>query len=190
MHSVGTAECDNAVALLAVDDVDVASQSPARLLISAATQQEVEILARLIHGAGPRAQFPFVHVCGGELPVERDVLKEYCANVLAAATGGSVFVSAVEEMPLAVQNALIELLAELEFARSPSVEVRLISGTTVSLLDRVTAGAFSDRLFYRLNIIHVRIGGDRTDAARPKISRDVDVNEVSLPAGSRWSSIW
>jgi DNA-binding NtrC family response regulator len=33
--------------------------------------------------------------------------------------------------------------------------VRLIFGTTVSLLDRVTAGTFSDRLFYRLNVIHL-----------------------------------
>src|SRR5688572_9978768 len=103
MHGVVTAERDNAVALLAVEDVDVASQSAARLLISAATQQGVETLARRIHRAGPRAQFPFVHVSGGELPVERDVLKERCTSVLAAATGGSVLLSAIEEMPRAVQ---------------------------------------------------------------------------------------
>lgn len=163
MHSGGTTERNNAVALPGVEDEEVASRSLARLLITASTQQGVETLARRIHGAGPRAQFPFVHVRGGDLSVERDVLKEYCTNVLAAATGGSVLISAVEEMPLAVQDALIELLAELEFARRPTAEVRLISGTTVSLLDRVAAGAFSDRLFYRLNIIHVRGGDDRAD---------------------------
>jgi transcriptional regulator of acetoin/glycerol metabolism len=40
--------------------------------------------------------------------------------------------------------------------------VRLISGTTTSLLDRVAAGTFSERLFYRLNIIHLLAGDSRT----------------------------
>jgi DNA-binding NtrC family response regulator len=151
----GETAADNAVASVAIEDVDLASQSSARVLISARTPQAVESLARRIHGAGPRARLPFGHIDGAAFPVQRDVLKEYCANVLAAATGGSVFVSAVEGLPLVVQDALIELLDELEWARGPAAGVRLISGTTVSLFDRVAAGAFSDRLFYRLNIIHV-----------------------------------
>jgi transcriptional regulator of acetoin/glycerol metabolism len=68
-----------------------------------------------------------------------------------------VLLRAVEEMPSAVQEAFIDLLTELESARRPSATVRLISGTTVSLLDRVSAGTFSERLFYRLNII-LRVG--------------------------------
>ena len=83
------------------------------------------------------------------------MLKEYCTSVLAAAAGGTVLISAVDEMPPSVQDALSELLAGLEFARSSSADVRLISGTTVSLLDRVATGTFSERLFYRLNIIHL-----------------------------------
>jgi DNA-binding NtrC family response regulator len=158
MHSVGTAEPDNAVSLLAVADEDVASRSPARLLITAPTQQGVETLAHRVHEAGSRAQFPFLHTWAGGLPVEPQVLKEYCTSVLVAAAGGSVLISAVEEMPPAVQDALSELLAGLEFARRPSAEVRLISGTTVSLLDRVAAGTFSEELFYRLNIIHLMAG--------------------------------
>jgi transcriptional regulator of aromatic amino acid metabolism len=39
--------------------------------------------------------------------------------------------------------------------RDPSVAVRLMAGTTVSIRDRIADGAFSERLFYRLNIIHV-----------------------------------
>ena len=155
MHNLWTAEGDYAVALLAVEDEDVASRSPARVLITAPTQHGVEALARRVHEAGPRARFPFVYTCGGDLPVEPEVLKEYCTSVLAAAAGGTVLISAIEEMPPAVQDALSELLAELEFARRPSADVRLISGTTVSLLDRVAAGTFSERLFYRLNIIHL-----------------------------------
>jgi len=78
--------------------------------------------------------------------------------VVAAAAGGSVLISAVEEMPPAVQDTLIELLAGPEFSRGTSTGVRLISGTTVSLLDRIAAGTFSEQLFYRLNIIHLTAG--------------------------------
>jgi hypothetical protein len=165
MHSVGTGEPDHAVTLLAVEDEELASQSPARLLITAATQRGVETLARRVHDAGPRAQFSFVQRCAGDLPLEPDVFKEYCASVLAAAAGGSMLISAVEEMPSPVQHALIDLLTELEFARSPFPELRLIAGTTVSLLDRVAAGTFSARLFYRLNIIHLMADDSVPDVA-------------------------
>lgn len=151
-------EPDYAVAFLADEDEDAASRSPARLLISASTQRGVETLARRIHGGGPRAHRPFVQMSAGDLPVEPAVLKEYCRSVLAAAAGGSVLISAVEEMPPAVQDTLIELLAGPEFARGTPTAVRLIAGTTVSLLDRIAAGTFSEQLFYRLNIIHLAGG--------------------------------
>ena len=172
MHDVGTVERDRAVALLAVEDGDVASRSPARLLITAQTQQGVETLARRIHETGPRAQCPFVHTWAGDLPVEPEMLKEYCANVLAAAAGGSVLISAVEEMPPVVQEALGTLLTGLEFASSTSAEVRLISGTTVSLLNRVAAGTFSARLFYRLNMIHLIAADSLPEAAFMSPSRN------------------
>ena len=155
MHNVETAGPDQGGAWFAIEDEDVAIRSPASLLITAPTQQAVEILARRVHETGPRAQFPFVHRWAGDLSGEPEVLKEYCTHVLAAAAGGSLLISAVEEMPPAVQDTLSELLAELAFARRPSAEVRLIAGTTVSLRDRVAAGRFSERLFYRLNIIHL-----------------------------------
>jgi DNA-binding NtrC family response regulator len=157
MHSLGTAERVDLVALLAVEDEELANQSPARLLITAATEHGVETLARRIHGAGPRAQFPFVQTWAVELPVGPELLKEYCARLLDSAAGGTLLVSAVEEMPATVQDAMIDLLGGLEFARVPSAMARLISGTTVSLLDRVAAGTFSERLFYRLNIIHLTV---------------------------------
>ena len=146
---------DDAPALLAVEDVNLASRSPARLLITASTHQAVETLARHIHGSGPRAQFPFVVTTAGKLPVGAQALSNGCAGFLDAAAGGSVLVNAVEEMPAAVQEGLIDLLARIESTRKRSAAVRLISGTTVSLLDRVAAGTFSERLFYRLSIIHL-----------------------------------
>jgi DNA-binding NtrC family response regulator len=55
------------------------------------------------------------------------------------------------------QNRFIETLAQLQDARNPSVAVRLITGTTVSLRERIAEGAFSERLFYRLNVVHVSV---------------------------------
>src|SRR5690349_5237281 len=148
MHNLGTAERVDLVARLAVEDEELANQSPVRLLITAPTVQAVETLARRIHGTGPRAQFPFVQTGAVELPVGPQLLKEYCARLLDSAAGGTLLVSAIEEMPATVQDAMIDLLGRLESARVPSAMARLISGTTVSLLDRVAAGTFSERLFY------------------------------------------
>jgi DNA-binding NtrC family response regulator len=166
-------------------DADVTSRSLARLLITAPTQQGVETLAHRVHETGLRAQFPFVHTWARDLPVEPERLKEYCMNVLAAAAGGSVLVSAVEEMPPAVQDALSDLLAALEFTRSPSAKVRLISGTTVSLLDRVAAGTFSGRLFYRLNILHLMAGDSPLKLRAHENSMEVYLRDVSPPARAR-----
>ena len=61
-------------------------------------------------------------------------------------------------MPAIAQDRFIETLAELQSIREPSVAVRLMAGTTVSLHGRIADGAFSERLFYRLNIIRVLKG--------------------------------
>jgi len=182
MQQLGTAVRDKAVALLAVEDEDVASRSPARLLITAATQHGVETLARRVHATGPRAQFPFVQMWAGDLPVEPELLKEYCTSVHAAAAGGSVLFSAVEAMPPAVQDALDALLDGIDFAHGPSAEVRLISGTTTSLLKRVAEGTFSERLFYRLNIIHLMAGDSRNESRFNMDAVEVQLRGAGEPA--------
>ena len=158
MHITGTATGHDAGALPITADEEVACGCAARLLISASTNRGVETLARRIHEAGARAHSPFLHLWGYEFPVDPQALQEYCISVLDRAAGGSLLIDAVEDMPASVQDTLIELLAGLEFTRSPADAVRLVSGTTVSLLDRIAAGTFSDRLFYRLNIIHLMAG--------------------------------
>lgn len=165
MQSLAATERNHALALFAIDDINMASRSTARLLITASTQQVVEGLARRIHANGPRAAFPLLPRWAGDLPADSECLKKYCAELLDSAAGGTVLLNAVEEMPPVVQHALIDLVGRLEISRSPSAAVRLISGTTVSLLDRVAAGTFSERLFYRLNIIHLTVGSG-PEAAR------------------------
>jgi DNA-binding NtrC family response regulator len=89
------------------------------------------------------------------LPVEAGALLETCAGLIDAAAGGTLLLTAVEEMPASAQDRFIETFAQLQCIRNPPVAVRLMAGTSVSLRERIAEGAFSERLFYRLNIIHV-----------------------------------
>ena len=181
MHSLEAIDRDYELALLAVEDVNAASRSDTRLLITASTQQAVETLALHVHDAGSRAQCPFVRIWAGDIPVRPEPLNEYCVRLLDAAAAGSVLVSAVEEMPAIVQEALIELLDGLEFTRRPSAAVRLISGTTVSLLERVAAGTFSEQLFYRLNTIHLMAYDGPVNLGGADNSAKVHVSTLSTP---------
>ena len=142
-------------ALLALDDEVLASQSAARLLITSSRERGAETVARRIHGAGSRASFPFVERRAVDFPIETGALRKACSDLLDAAAGGSVLISDVEEMPATVQEMLIEVLNELEFARGESAHVRVMCGTSVSLLNCIAARTFSERLFYRLNVIHL-----------------------------------
>lgn len=168
MHPVTTAERGNEGALRpgvtavpdqasdrGVEEEEMAGRSSATLLITASTRREVETVARRIHRTSFRATSPFVRVGTVTLPIEFRSLRERCSALLDAATGGSMLMTDVEEMPATVQGLLVELLADLQSARAPSAAVRVISGTTVSLLDRIAAGTFSERLFYRLNLLHL-----------------------------------
>jgi DNA-binding NtrC family response regulator len=136
-------------------DEDVAAGSAATVLITASTQSAIEVIARRIHAASARAAFPFVQGWAADLPIESKMLRELCSNLLDAGAGGSMLINDVEQLPPVVQERFVELLRELECARAPAAAVRVIAGTTVSLLDHVAAGAFSERLFYRLNVIHL-----------------------------------
>jgi DNA-binding NtrC family response regulator len=122
-------------------------------------------VARRVHLAGVRAELPFVQTWACDLPIEAEALGEQCCSLLDAAAGGSLLIADIEEMPPVVQDVLVEVLAGLELSLRPSAAVRLISGTTESLLDRVAAGTFSARLFYRLNIIHLIVGDGSRAAA-------------------------
>jgi DNA-binding NtrC family response regulator len=151
-----------------VEAEKIASRSSATLLITAFSPARVEELARRIHLASDRAGAPFVLLPTHALPIEPVALRERCSALLDAAIGGSLLMVDVEAMPVLVQEVFLDLVAELQAARARSAAVRLIAGTTVPLLERVTGGTFSERLFYRLNVIHIVA---TADAASTSIRR-------------------
>lgn len=140
----------------AIGDEELAVRcSSTPLLIKASRIADVERTARRIHALGVRGTLPFVHLPTTGLPIELAMFRETCANLLETATGGTLLLSGVEEMPAILQDRLNETLDQLQSAPKPAAAVRLIAGTTACLYEYVAAGRFSARLFYRLNVIHV-----------------------------------
>ena len=167
-----------AVGLPAMDEA-VAGRSAMRLLITAKTGPAVETIARRIHAAGPRAELPFIRFRAGRFPDEPGRLAVTCAKLFELAAGGTLLMNDIETMPRVVQERVIELFEALELARTPAVTVRLISGTTVLLFNRVVAGTFSERLFYRLSVVHVDEAG-HAEVAAP--IRSAAVRSVAAPS--------
>ena len=140
----------------AIEDVALAARcAAASVLITADCAAAVERLARRIHAASDRAAFPFVRVAAATLPVDAAVLTERCADLLDTARGGSLLLTDVEQMPAFVQNQFVETFDCLHAALEPTCRVRLLAGTTTALYERIADGTFAERLFYRLNIIHL-----------------------------------
>jgi transcriptional regulator of aromatic amino acid metabolism len=168
-------------------------------LITAAIAADVQAVGRRIHAASVRAGFPFVHVSAAALPTDATVFAAACTRLLDAARGGSLLLTNVQEMSAFGQESLIETLAELQGARDPLAAVRLIAGTTVILHDCIAAGTFSERLFYRLNIIHVVVPGcfatrhtmdartpTRAELQAPFVNDD-HISEVLAESSPTWS---
>ncbi len=152
----------------------VASAS-ATVLITGDSGTGKELVARAIHYGGTRASSPFVPVnCGGipESLLESELFghakgaftgaSSAKAGFFQAAEGGTIFLDEVGEMSLAMQVKLLRVLQEKEVAmvgttRARKVDVRVIAATNKDLQALVRKGAFREDLFFRLNVIALRI---------------------------------
>ena len=140
-------------------DVALAAQCAATtVLITAASDEVIEHLARGIHAASARAARPFGLVAAATLPIDAGLIAR-CAELLEAVDGGSLLLTGVEHMPAGVQDNVIEAFDTLDTATSD--RARLMVGSSTNLYQRVLDGLFSARLFYRLNVIHIDSRPDR-----------------------------
>ena len=130
-----------------------------------------ELLARRIHLASPRKDFPFVAVNCAAIP--RDLLEsELFGHAKGAFTGatserrgrflqadkGTLFLDEIAELPLDLQTRLLRVLQEkvlepVGSERSIALSVRVLAATNGNLEARVQAGQFRQDLFYRLNVV-------------------------------------
>ncbi len=149
------------------------SQTPVFITGESGTGKEVA--ARLIHALGPRAGKPFVAVNCGAIP-ESLMESEFFGyrkgaftgadsdrgGFFQAASGGTLFLDEVVELPLAMQVKLLRALQERRVRRVGGVEeepvdVRLISASHQDLNRAVEEGRFRHDLYYRLNVIELRM---------------------------------
>ncbi len=134
-----------------------------------------ELVARLIHEQGPRADAPFVPVNCGAIPSEL-MESEFFGHkkgsftgavadkegLFQAASGGTLFLDEVADLPLPMQVKLLRAIQEkavrpVGSQQESVIDVRILSATHKRLAGEVDAGRFRQDLFYRLNVIELPV---------------------------------
>ena len=145
------------------------------VLITGETGTGKEMAARAIHMASPRAQQSMVAVNCSALP-ENLLEAELFGHTRGAFTGaatqrigrfeqahkGTLFLDEVGDLPMELQAKLLRVLQEREFQRLGSsetikIDVRVIAATNVGLPEKVRQGKFREDLYYRLNVVPLKM---------------------------------
>jgi two-component system, NtrC family, response regulator PilR len=145
------------------------------VLITGESGTGKELIARAIHDQSGRADQPFVPInCGGipETLVESEFFghkkgaftgaSQDKKGLLEAAHGGTVFLDEVGELSIPMQVKLLRAVQERVFrcvggTQDIAVDIRIVSATNKRLEDEVIAGNFREDLFYRLNVIEIKV---------------------------------
>jgi transcriptional regulator with PAS, ATPase and Fis domain len=158
------------------EDVRAAARTDAKVLITGESGVGKEIVSRLVHAAGSRAAYPLVTVnCAAitETLLESELFGHSRgsftgaykdrAGVLEMAHRGTVFMDEIGETSPRMQSLLLRFLENGEIQRigttkaNARVDVRVIAATNRDLLQGVMAKTFREDLYYRLNVIHMRV---------------------------------
>jgi two-component system nitrogen regulation response regulator NtrX len=141
-----------------------------RVLITGPAGVGKEIAARMIHQWSPRVKAPFIVVSAAMMSPER-VEEELFGSesdgvarpgLLEQAHGGTLFLDEIADMPLTTQAKILRVLTDQSYhriggQRPIKVDVRVLSATARNLADEIAAGRFREDLYYRLNVVPVRI---------------------------------
>ncbi len=158
------------------EEIDRISGTDAKVLIVGETGVGKELVARSIHQGSRRADRPFVPVNCAGLP-ETLLESELFGHVKGSFTGafrdkpgkleladrGTIFMDEIGEMTLRMQGLLLRFLETGELQKvgggrhDGRVDVRVVAATNRNLQEMIAAGTFREDLFYRLNVIHLRV---------------------------------
>jgi len=169
-----------------------------RVLITGPAGVGKEVAARLIHARSRRAQGPFVVLNCANMRPERMEIELFGAEpgfdgagspgkigTFELAHGGTLLLDEVADMPLETQGKIVRVLQDQTFTRLGSrnrvtVDARVIASTNRDLGAEIQAGRFREDLFYRLNVVPVRVA--------PLRERREDIPHLAKQLMSRASS--
>jgi len=166
------------------------SQAPVHIYGESGTGKE--LVARLIHESGARSEGPFVAVNCGAIPTELMESELFGhkrgsftgavgdkKGLVQSAEGGTLFLDEVADLPLHMQVKLLRVVQEktvrpIGESREEMIDVRILSATHKNLGDLVQQGLFREDLFYRINVIELRVPSLRERASDiPEIAEAV-----------------
>ncbi|NTV21508.1 MAG: sigma-54-dependent Fis family transcriptional regulator [Chlorobium limicola] len=165
------------------------ASSNAAVLVTGETGTGKELIAKAVHFSGSRREQPFIVVNCAALPetlLESELFGHEKGAFTGAdrmrrgrfemAKGGTLFIDEVGEIPLSLQVKLLRVLQEKTYERVGSstslvADVRIVAATNRDLESMIREGSFRSDLYYRLNVVSIRIPPlrDRRDDIPPLI---------------------
>jgi two-component system, NtrC family, response regulator PilR len=183
--------------------IEKVARSMAPVLVQGESGTGKELVARAIHDVSPRASQAFIAVNCGAIPehlLEAEFFgyrkgsftgaNEDREGFFQAAHGGTLFLDEIGDLPLAMQSKLLRVIQErsvrpIGAVTETPINVRVLSATHKDLANELQAGNFRQDLFYRLNVIQIRVPPlrERADDLAPicaalleRIARDAGVS--------------
>ncbi|KAA3627522.1 MAG: sigma-54-dependent Fis family transcriptional regulator [Proteobacteria bacterium] len=177
------------------------ARSQAPVYISGESGVGKELVARMIHEQGPRAGGPFVPVNCGAIPGEL-MESEFFGHrkgsftgavadktgLFQAADGGTLFLDEVAELPLHMQVKLLRAIQEKSVRpvgeqKELGVDVRILSATHKDLAAQVKDGSFRQDLFYRINVIELKVPPLRERSEDIPLLSDLMLRRLATESG-------
>jgi DNA-binding NtrC family response regulator len=181
--------------------IDCVAESDAAVLITGESGTGKEVVAREIHARGPRKNGKFVAVNCAAMPeplLESELFGHVRGaftdartpreGLLVAASGGTLLLDEIGDMPVALQPKLLRALQErvvrpIGATDEVPFDARIITATNRDLESAIESGRFREDLYYRINVIHIELPPLRARGGDALLLAQNFLGEVAVRSG-------